>query len=131
MKFPTIVLGLSTFIFSGMTLAAEPIPPQPETFGSVLQLDKSQKNQLIQLHASAQECMNNIDASQFHPQAFLNMVKEGKVDEQLFKQQMAVQSNLHEQAAHCRITYHTNVSKMLTKEQKQKLVDMYQQQQSG
>lgn len=131
MKFPTIALGLSTFIFSGMTLAAEPSTPQPETFGSVLQLDKSQKNQLIQLHASAQECMNNIDASKFQPQIFLNMVKEGKVDEPLFKQQITVQNNLHEQAARCRITYYTNVSKMLTKEQKQKLVEMYQQQQSG
>lgn len=131
MKFPTIVLGVSAFVFSGMTLAAEPLAPKPETFGSVLTLDKSQKAQLINLHADAQECMNNIDASQFHPQAFLHMVKAGSVDEKIFKQQMAIQNALHEQAAHCRITYYTNVSKMLTREQKNKLVEMYKQQVAG
>ena len=94
-------------------------------------LDKSQKTQLINLHADAQECMNNIDASQFNPQAFLKMVKTGNVDEKVFKQQIAIQNGLHEQAAHCRITYYTNVSKMLTQEQKKKLVEMYKQQAAG
>ncbi|MDY0417550.1 hypothetical protein PYW49_07705 [Enterobacter sp. 170198] len=131
MKFPTIALGLSTFIFSGMTLAAEPLTPQPETFGSVLQLDKSQKTQLINLHADAQECMNNIDASQFHPQDFLKMIKSGTMDEKIFKQQMAIENGLHEQAAHCRITYYTNISKMLTQEQKNKLLEMYKQHAAG
>jgi Spy/CpxP family protein refolding chaperone len=128
MKFPTIVLGLSTFIFSGMTLAAEPVSPRPETISNVLQLDKTQKGKLIKLHATAQECMNNIDASQFDPRAFLSMVKTGKFDEALLKQQMAIQNELHTQAARCRITYYTEVSQTLTQEQKQKLVDMYQQQ---
>ena len=131
MKFPTIALGLSTFIFSGMTLAAEPLTPQPETFGSMLQLDKSQKTQLINLHADAQECMNNIDASQFHPQDFLKIIKSGTMDEKIFKQQMAIENGLHEQAAHCRITYYTNISKMLTQEQKNKLLEMYKQHAAG
>ena len=131
MKFPTIILGLSTFIFSGMTLAAEPLSPKPDTFGSALQLDKSQKTQLINLHADAQECMNNIDASQFHPQEFLKMIKAGSVDEKLFKQQVAIENGLHEQAAHCRITYYTNVGKMLTQKQKDKLIEMYKQQIAG
>jgi Spy/CpxP family protein refolding chaperone len=126
MKFPTIILGLSSFIFSGMTLAAE-TPTQPDEMNSVLNLNKQQKDQLIKYHATAAECMNNIDASKFKPRLFLEMVKNGSVDSTVFDQQMAIQNRLHDQAALCKITYYTNVSNMLTPAQKQKLVQMYKQ----
>lgn len=126
MKFPTIILGLSTFIFSGMTLAAES-PTKPEEMNSILNLNKQQKSQLIKLHATAEQCMNNIDAGKYQPRLFLEMVKKGKVDDAVFEQQMAVQNTLHTQAAHCKISYYTSISNMLTPEQKQKLVELYQQ----
>ena len=125
MKFQTIILGLSSFVFSGMTLAAE-APTKAEEMGSFLNLNKEQKNKIIQLHATAEECFNNIDAENYRPQLFLEMVKKGKVNETVFAQQMAIQNKLHDQAAHCKITYYTSVSNMLTAEQKQKLVEMYQ-----
>ncbi|MGU3414493.1 hypothetical protein ACLBW0_10830 [Enterobacteriaceae bacterium C34A] len=126
MKFPTLVLGLSSFIFSGMTLAAE-MPTKPEEMNSVLNLDKQQKDQLIKLHADAEVCMNNIDASKYQPRQFLEMIKKGSVDNAVFEQQMMIQNNLHTQAARCKITYYTSVSKMLTAAQKQKLVELWQQ----
>lgn len=126
MKFPTLVLGLTSLIFSGMTLAAE-MPTKPEEMNSVLNLNKQQKDQLIKLHADADECMNNIDASKYQPRLFLEMVKKGSVDRTVFEQQMAAQNDLHTQAARCKISYYASVSKMLTPTQKQKLVELYQQ----
>ena len=125
MKFPTIILGLSSFIFSGMTLAAE-APTKPEEMGGILNLNKKQEDQLIQFHATAEECFNNIDAGKYQPRLFLEMVKKGSIDNKVFDQQIAIQNKLHDQAAHCKISYYTNVSNMLTPEQKQKLVEMYQ-----
>ncbi|ALR75270.1 hypothetical protein [[Enterobacter] lignolyticus] len=125
MKFPTIVLGLSSFIFSGMTLAAE-TTMQPEAITSALNLNKEQKSELIKLHASAEQCMNNIDAGKYQPKLFLEMIKKGQVDDAVFTQQITIQNELHTQAAHCRITYYTSISNMLTKAQKQKLLEMYQ-----
>ncbi|MEQ0188801.1 hypothetical protein ABLU83_21695 [Klebsiella sp. CN_Kp098] len=124
MKFQNIAIGLSSLIFSGMTLAAE-IPSKPDEMGSTLKLTKEQREQLIKLHASAEECFNNIDAGGYQPKLFLDMVKKGKVDEKEFNQQLDLQNKLHDQAAHCKITYYTNVSNMLSAEQKQKLVEMY------
>jgi Spy/CpxP family protein refolding chaperone len=126
MKFPTIILGLSSFIFSGMTFAAD-TPTKPEEMNSILNLNKQQKSQIIKFHAAADECMNNIDASQYQPRLFLEMVKKGKVDNATFAQQMNIQNTLHTEAARCKITYYTSVSNMLTQEQKKKLVELYQQ----
>ena len=125
MKFPTIILGLSSFIFSGMTLAAES-PTKPDEMNSILNLNKQQKSQLIKLHATAEQCMNNIDAGKYQPRLFLEMVKQGKVDDAVFEQQMAAQNTLHTQAARCKISYYTSISNMLTPAQKQKLVELYQ-----
>lgn len=125
MKLNTIIIGLNSLIFSGMALAAE-APTTPEEMGDALHLNKQQKDQLIQFHASAEQCFNNIDGGKYQPHLFVEMVKKGKVDEATFTQQMAIQNKLHDQAARCKITYYTSVSNMLTAEQKQKLVEMYQ-----
>lgn len=126
MKFTTLVLSLSSLVFSGMTLAAE-MPTKPDEMNSALNLNKQQKGQLIKLHADADECMNNIDASKYQPRLFLEMIKKGSVDDAVFEQQMVIQNNLHTQAARCKINYYTSVSKMLTPTQKQKLVELWQQ----
>ena len=55
------------------------------------------------------------------------MIKKGSVDNAVFEQQMMIQNTLHTQAARCKITYYTSVSKMLTAAQKQKLVELWQQ----
>lgn len=125
MKFQTAILGLSALAFSGMTLAAE-APTKPEQMNSILNLNKQQKDQLITFHATAETCMNNIDAGKYQPRLFLDMVKSGKVDDVVFDQQMAIQNKLHDQAARCKINYYTSISNMLTPQQKQKLVELYQ-----
>ena len=125
MKLPSAILVISTLLYSGMTLAAE-TPTQPEEMNSALKLDKEQKSELIKFHATAEQCMNNIDSSKYQPRLFLEMVKKGSVDDAVFTQQMDIQNTLHTQAARCKITYFTSVSNMLTKEQKQKLVELYQ-----
>jgi Spy/CpxP family protein refolding chaperone len=125
MKLPSAILVLSTLMYSGITLAAE-TPTQPEEINSALKLNKEQKSQLIKYHATAEECMNNIDSSKYQPRLFLKMVKEGKFDDAVFTQQMNIQNTLHTQAARCRINYYISISNMLTKEQKEKLVELYQ-----
>lgn len=126
MKFKkSIFFGVFCLFFSGITLAAETSIPS-EKMDSTLNLNKQQKSQIIRFNATAEQCMNNIDTSKYQPRLFLNMIKEGKVDETIFNQQIGVQNELHTQTARCRINYYTSISTMLTPAQKQKLLENYQ-----
>ena len=123
-KFSKLTLAASALVFSGFALASSNTSgstqpePQQDPMIQHLHLNQSQVDKIKALRTETDKKMASIDTKDIQNGLLIDIIDSGKWDETAVKKQIAAFGKAQEQARYYRMQYFSNLSKILTPEQK-------------